>query len=329
MERPTSYTDCMWLSWRRPAIPSSRMPGTPISYWIGFHVALLALLAVELAYARRQIRLGHDHTRTAVAATALWTLAALGFAAVVYRTMGAARALEYVAGYALEESLSIDNLFVFLLLFQAFRIERERQMKVLFWGVAGAIVMRGLFISGGITLLARVSWIDYVFGAVLLVAAVRLLRPQSMEKTDAEPRWIAWLKRLHPVSARQDTFVVWENGRPTATMLLLALVAIELTDVVFALDSIPAVLSITRQPFLAYTSNIMAVMGLRSLYFLLIGMLTRLRFLHYGLAAVLGFASAKMLSSRWVEIGPAASLGVIAGILAVTVGLSLLSGARK
>jgi len=299
------------------------MPATPISYWIGFHVALLVLLAVELAYAKRQIRLGHDHTRTAIAATALWTAAALGFALVVYRTMGAPRALEYVAGYALEESLSIDNLFVFLLLFSAFRIERERQMKVLFWGVAGAIIMRGLFIAGGIKLLDRFIWVGYVLGAVLLVAALRLLFPQK-EQTETESKWIAWLKRLHPVSARQDTFMVWENGRPTATMLLLALIAIELTDVVFALDSIPAVLSITRQPFLAYTSNIMAVMGLRSLYFLLIGMLTRLRFLHYGLAALLGFAGAKMLASRWIEIGPAASLGVIVGILAVTVAMSLL-----
>ena len=300
------------------------MPHTPIAQWIGFHVALVALLAVELAYARREIRLGHNHTRTAVAATALWTFAAMGFAVYVYRTMGAPHSLEYLAGYALEESLSIDNLFVFLLLFQAFRIERERQMKVLFWGVAGAMLMRGLFIAGGITLLTRFDWIGYVFGAVLLVAAVRLLRPQSMQQTESESKWIAWLKRLHPVSARQDTFVVWENGRPTATMLLLALVAIELTDVVFALDSIPAVLSITRQPFLAYTSNIMAVMGLRSMYFLLIGMLTRLRYLHYGLAAVLGFAGAKMLASRWIEIGPAASLVVIVAILAVTVGMSAM-----
>jgi tellurite resistance protein TerC len=304
------------------------MPATPISYWIGFHVALLVLLAVELAYAKRQIRLGHDHTRTAIAATALWTAAALGFALVVYRTMGAPRALEYIAGYALEESLSIDNLFVFLLLFSAFRIERERQMKVLFWGVAGAILMRGLFIAGGIKLLDRFSWVGYVLGALLLVAALRLLRPPSEQQTETEPKWIAWLKRLHPISARQDTFMVWENGRPTATMLLLALIAIELTDVVFALDSIPAVLSITRQPFLAYTSNIMAVMGLRSLYFLLIGMLTRLRLLHYGLAALLGFAGAKMLAARWIAIGPAASLGVIVGILAVTVAMSLLAGTK-
>jgi tellurite resistance protein TerC len=305
------------------------MPATPISYWIGFHAALLALLAVELAYARREIRLGHDHTRTAIAATALWTAAALGLAAVVYWKMGGPRSLEYVAGYALEESLSIDNLFVFLLLFRLFRIEPERQMKVLFWGVAGAILMRGLFIAGGISLLTRFSWVSDLFAVVLLVAAVRLLVPEKSKGLEpTTPRWIAWLTRLHPVSARQDTFVVREHGRPTATMLLLALIAIELTDLVFALDSIPAVLSITRQPFLAYTSNIMAVMGLRSLYFLLIGMLTRLRFLHYGLAAVLGFAGVKMLAARWIEIGPAASLSVIVAILAVTVTLSLLVGPK-
>ncbi len=190
--------------------------------------------------------------------------------------------------------------------------------------------MRGLFIAGGISLLAHFAAVNYIFAAVLLVAAVRLLIPSEPEQPTAELRWIGWLKRLHPISERQDHFVVMENGRPTATMLLLALVAIELTDVVFALDSIPAVLSITRHPFLAYTSNIMAVMGLRSLYFLLIGMLTRLRFLHYGLAAVLAFAAVKMLAAHWIEVGPVVSLTVILGLILITVCASLLSpGLRK
>jgi tellurite resistance protein TerC len=299
------------------------VPHTPLSQWIGFHLALFLLLAVELIYARRQIRLGHNPRRTAIAATTLWIIAALAFAAYLSRTLGPQSSIQYLAGYALEESLSIDNLFVFLLLFRLFQIQPARQPKVLFWGVAGAILMRGLFIGGGIALLDRFDWITYFFGVILLIAAVRLLLPVGPRPDATEPRWITWLKRLHPISPRQDSFLCMENGRPRATMLLLALVAIELTDVVFALDSIPAVLSITRQPFLAYTSNIMAVMGLRSLYFLLIGMLARLRFLHHGLAVVLAFAAFKMLASRWIDIAPATSLIIILGILAATAVASL------
>jgi tellurite resistance protein TerC len=304
------------------------VPATPLSHWIGFHLALLILLGLELAVARRKsnqppLRTHESARRTAIVATSLWIAAALAFAVYVMHSLGATAAVQYLAGYVLEESMSIDNLFVFLLLFGLFQIDHSHQPKVLFWGVAGAIVMRGLFIAGGITLLTRFGWVSYLFGAVLLIAAIRLLVPSEPTQSTAETRWITWLKRLHPISIRQDQFFVIENGRPTATILLLALIAIELTDVVFALDSIPAVLSITRHPFLAYTSNIMAVMGLRSLYFLLIDMLTRIRFLHYGLAAVLGFAAIKMLGSHWFEVGPVASLLVIVALLTVTVCTSL------
>ena len=305
------------------------MPPTPIAYWIGFHLALLLLLAAERLYARRQLRLTHSSHRTAFAAAVFWIAAALAFAVFIHHSLGPAASAQYIAGYMIEESLSIDNLFVFLLLFRLFRIEPANQPRVLFWGVAGAILLRGLFIAGGLTLLARFSWIAYLFAAILLVAAIRLLFPNAQSQPAAAPRWIAWLTRLRPVSPRQDRFVVRENGRPMATVLLLALVAIELCDVVFALDSIPAVLSITRHAFLAYTSNIMAVMGLRSLYFLLIGALTRLRFLHYGLAAVLAFAALKMLLSRWIEIGPLASLAIILTLLAITFGASFFAPASE
>jgi tellurite resistance protein TerC len=311
------------------------VPHTPIAYWLGFHAALVLLLAVEFVYARRQRGLARPVRRTAIAATALWIAAALGLAIFLRHAFGPTASVQYLAGYALEESLSIDNLFVFLLLFRLFQIVPAAQPRVLFWGVAGAIVMRGAFIAGGISLLARFAWVSYVFAGILLVGAVRLLLPEKHEATPTEPRWIAWLKRLHPISPRQDAFFVLEphrdggEGRPTATMLVLALIAIELTDVVFALDSIPAVLSITRQPFLAYTSNIMAVMGLRSLYFLLIAMLRRIRFLHFGLAVILGFAAVKMLAARWFEIGPVASLAVILAVLAMTVTTSLLAGQAK
>jgi tellurite resistance protein TerC len=299
------------------------VPPAPISYWIGFHLALLLLLAAELLYARRQSRLARSPHRTALAATALWIAAALVLAAFIHHSLGPAASVEYLAGYTIEESLSIDNLFVFLLLFRLFQIAPAHQPKVLFWGVAGAILLRGLFIAGGITLLAHFQAVTYLFATILLVAAVRLLIPEDKSQTATAPRWLAWLTRLHPVSPRQDRFLVRQNGRPTATLLLLALIAIELCDVVFALDSIPAVLSITRHAFLAYTSNIMAVMGLRSLYFLLIGALTRLRFLHYGLAAILAFAALKMLATRWIEIGPTASLATILTLLALTLAASL------
>jgi tellurite resistance protein TerC len=305
------------------------VPPTPIAYWIAFHLALLLLLAVERTYARRQLRLGRDPQHRALVTTALWVTAAFALAVFLHHSFGPAASAQYLAGYAIEESLSIDNLFVFLLLFRLFQIDAMRQPRVLFWGVAGAILLRGIFIAGGLTLLARFAWFSYAFALLLLIAAVRLLLPSAKNEPLAAPRWLAWLTRLQPISPRQDCFVVRENGRSMATVLLLALLAIELCDVVFALDSIPAVLSITRNAFLAYTSNIMAVMGLRSLYFLLIGALSRLRFLHYGLSAVLAFAASRILLSRWIEIGPMVSLAVILTLLAITLGTSLLAPASE
>lgn len=306
------------------------MPATPISIssatasdWIGFHVVLILLLAAELFYSRRQSRHARSPRSTALTVIVLWVSAALLLALYLHHAFGSVASAQYLAGYAIEGSLSIDNLFVFLLLFRLFQIDLVHQSRVLFWGVAGAVVLRGLFIAGGLTLLARFNWIVYVLGAVLLIAAIRLLIPQAPDQPAAPPRWLAWITRLHPVSPRQDRFIVIENGRPTATLLLLALIAIELSDVVFALDSIPAVLSVTRHAFIAYTSNILAVMGLRSLYILLSGALSRLRFLHFGLAAILAFAAFKMLAARWIEIGPLTSLAVILALLALTLGTSL------
>jgi len=294
-----------------------------MTHWVGFHVFVIALLAIELIYVRRhpgKIR------ATSIAATTLWVGAALLFSIFILRTMGSESATQYLAGYAIEEALSIDNLFVFLLLFRLFNISEPNQPKVLFWGVLGAIVMRGAFIAAGIGLLARFEWISYIFAAILLIASIRLVIPEDKKDPNHTPRWIKWLSKVHPVSLRQDHFFVIEDGRRMITVLFLALIAIEITDLVFALDSIPAVLSITRQPFIAYTSNIMAVMGLRSLYFLLIGMLATLRFLHYGLAAILAFAAIKMLGAHYFEVGPLTSLAIILTLLAVTVVLSLVRG---
>lgn len=294
---------------------------TPLSHWIGFHVCIIVLLAIELIYVRHQ---GPKKIHsTSIAATILWVGAALAFAIFIFKTLGGQSATQYLAGYAIEESLSIDNLFVFLLLFRAFKIEPAHQPKVLFWGVTGAILMRGAFIAAGIGLLTRFHWVSYVFAAILLFASIRLVLPEEKKDETHTPRWINWLSRVHPVSLRQDRFFVHEDGTRMITVLFLALIAIEFTDIVFALDSIPAVLSITRHPFLAYTSNIMAVMGLRSLYFLLAHLLAKLSLLHYGLAGILAFAALKMLAAHWIDIGPLLSLGIIAAILTITILLSL------
>jgi tellurite resistance protein TerC len=290
----------------------------PISWWIAFHLALLLLLAGEYVMAHRV----RETRRKAVYATALWVAASLVLAALLLPRFGSAGSVQYMAAYAIEEALSVDNLFVFLLLFRLFRIPEYRQPKVLFWGVTGAIVMRGAFITAGVGLLNHFRWISYVFGALLLISAIRLVLPSH--DSQKPPAWIALIRRIHPVSERQDAFFVREDGRRMITVLMLALVAIELSDIVFATDSIPAVLSITRVPFIAYSSNIMAVMGLRSLYVLLAAMLARLRFLHFGLAAVLAFAGAKMLCSSRFDVGPLTSLLVIAALLGVTVVASLL-----
>ena len=304
---------------------------TPHSYWLYFHAAILVLMAVEYGLHK----LFPDARRKALYATALWTAAALALAAILYRPYGAAGSTQYLAGWAIEEALSVDNLFVFLLLFRLFRVPPQRQPKVLFWGVAGAIVMRGSFIAGGLSLLTHFHWVEYIFAAILLVAAVRLLKPESNDESATTPAWLRWLTRLHPVSERTDTFF-FKEAPPEhpdklswiPTVLFLALLAVELTDVVFALDSIPAVLSITRNPFLAYTSNIMAVMGLRSLYVLLAELLKKLRYMHFGLAAILAFAALKMLAADWIDIGPLVSLAVIAVLLTVTVTASLLHKPR-
>lgn len=307
---------------------------TPIKYWIGFHFFLLLLLTAEFFYARRRANRPPQRSplsahQTAVVSTIIWISAALLFSGFIHLAFSHLSTTEYLAGYAIEEALSVDNLFVFLLLFDVFRIEQANRPRVLFWGVLGAILMRGAFISAGLGLLARFEWISYLFGFVLLIAAIRLVLPKRGRAEEAPPAWISWLSRLHPVSLRQDRFFTIENGHRMATILTIALIAIELTDVVFALDSIPAVLSITRHPFLAYTSNIMAVMGLRSLFFLLAQLLTKLKFLHLGLAAVLAFAALKMLAEPHLVIGPLVSLAVIAGLLSITVAASLWSRASE
>jgi tellurite resistance protein TerC len=269
--------------------------GVSWAWWVGFHaVVALVLVADSLLPGHR------SETRGAQKAAWLGTLglvlAAAGFAAWMAATMGRQTALEFAAGYTIEASLSVDNLFVFLVLFEGFRITRQQQHKALLWGVWGAFILRGAFIAAGIALLQRLEWVTWLFGAFLLYGAWRLLRSGSPRS--AVPEWIVKLQ-------------------PAKGSLIPVILAVEATDLLFATDSIPAVLSVTHNPFVAYTSNVAAILGLRSLYFALAAMLDRFRFLHYGLGAILAFAALKMLAARWIEVPATVSLVVIGVILAL------------
>lgn len=297
------------------------MPHAQPLDWIVFHALLLVLLCAEVA-------LLHNTTpatapKRSYIATGMWIAGAVAFAAWVYLRLQPQLGQEFLASYGLEESLSIDNLFVFLLLFQSFRIAEAKQRRVLFWGILGAVVMRAAFIVAGVQLLEKFEWVTYVFAVILLIAAVRLVIPEDHEHPK-KPKWQEWLEKRQPISLNQDGFTAVEKGRRIPTVLMLALVGIAFADFVFALDSIPAVLSITRQTFIAYTSNIFAVMGLRSLFFVLTHALGKLAYLHYGLAAVLAFAAGKMLVAPWFEVTAMQSLLVIFGLLAATVAVSLM-----
>jgi tellurite resistance protein TerC len=297
------------------------MPNAQPIDWIVFHTLLLVLLGLEIALLHKTTP--EKAPGRSYAATALWILGAIAFGGWVYVRLHPQLAQEFLAGYALEESLSIDNLFVFLLLFKSFNIKPERQRRVLFWGILGAVILRAGFIVAGVRLLEKFDWITYIFAVILLIAAARLVMPEDHENPKP-PVWQLWLEKRQPISLSQTGFTAVENNRRIPTVLTLALIGIAFADFVFALDSIPAVLSITRHTFIAYTSNILAVMGLRSLFFVLTHALGKLAYLHYGLAAVLAFAAAKMLAAPWLTITPMTSLIVIFAMLALTVAVSLM-----
>jgi tellurite resistance protein TerC len=314
----------------------------PLSYWIGFHALVAVLLLVDLVLLQR--RNSAPSQAMAWGWTAFVAVLAGCFAIFIARTMGGRPALEFTSGYLIEGSLSVDNLFVFLLMFRALGLSREEQRRALLWGVLGAIVMRALFISLGVSLITRFEWIQYVFGIVLLVAAIRLLRPSHPKQKPS--KIIQWLrsKQAKPASpvaenAASDPLSADHPNSTTpglrppslpavplaASSLLFVILAIEVTDLVFALDSIPAVLAITHNPFIVYTSNIFAILGLRSLFFALSHLLDKLRLLHYGLAVILVFVALKMLLAKWIEVPVTWSLAVILAILGAFTFASILS----
>ncbi|MGD0800296.1 MAG: branched-chain amino acid ABC transporter substrate-binding protein [Terracidiphilus sp.] len=275
-------------------------------WWLGFHAVVAALLLADalLSGSRRAMK---QPQAFAWLWTALLVVAAFGFAAWIALAKGHQPALEFVAGYAIETSLSVDNLFVFLVLFQGFRITPRRQHTALLWGVAGAVVLRALFIAVGITLLSRFDWIPWLFGLILLYAAWRLARGGSANLAIPE-----WIRKLQPAKGS----------------LLPVILAVEVTDLLFAMDSIPAVLAVSHNPFVVYTSNIAAILGLRSLYVALASLLDRFRYLHYALALMLAFVAVKMLANRWIEIPITLSLALMGAILAGCAVVSMLEGMR-
>jgi tellurite resistance protein TerC len=278
--------------------------GAPLTWWIGFHLAVLLLLVVDLVLLGR--RAEGPSFRSALGWTLFLTLLALGFAGFLLHAQGQERALEFVSGYVLEGSLSVDNLFVFLVLFSSFGLTVAQQHRALLYGVLGAIVLRAGFIVAGVALLERFAAMEYIFGAVLLYAAWRLLRQKKGR--EAPPTISQWV----------------QNRGWRVSPMLLAVAAVEVTDVIFAIDSVPAVLSITHDTFVVYTSNIFAILGLRSLYFVLQSLLHRLHLLHYGLGLILAFVGGKMIAARWIEVPTLWSLAIILGTVAIFAAASLL-----
>jgi tellurite resistance protein TerC len=300
--------------------------GAPLWLWLLFHALMFGLLVVDWAFTRTA-REERALIRRANWLTALWIATALLFALVVYQALSQRYALEYLTGYGIEESLSIDNLFVFLVLFQAFGLKLTQQRRVLFFGVLGAIVMRAAMIFAGIRLLNAFSWMNYIFGAILLYTAFHLLRKSIQSKPERPLFWMDWLSR-HPPMARGKhpyKFFVREEGHLRFTPLFIALVAIETTDLLFATDSIPAVLAVSHHPFIVYSSNIFAVLGLRSLYFALASVMQRLHKLRYGLVAILFFVGGKMMLGRFVSVPIWVSLTVLASAVTITAVWSLVT----
>jgi tellurite resistance protein TerC len=288
--------------------------GTP-ALWTGFSLVIAALLALDLGVFHRQ---AHEiRPREALLWSVVWVAVALLWGAGVWARFGPDRGLEYLTGYLIEKALSVDNIFVFLVIFSYFGVPASAQHRVLFWGILGAVVFRLTFILAGAALLQAFHWTVYLFGGLLVVTGARMLRGREETVHPERHPLIRWLQRRLPLVARYHgaRFVVRQDGRLWATPLVLALATVEVTDILFAVDSIPAIFAVTRDPFIVYTSNIFAILGLRALYFLLAGLLVRLRFLHLGLGLVLVFVGLKMMLSDVYPIPIGLSLAVVAALI--------------
>ena len=304
------------------------MSTSSVWLWIGFNLFILGMLALDLGVFHRKAHV--VSVREAGAWSAVWVTLALAFNAGVWHFLGRQKGLEFLTGYLIEKSLSIDNVFVIALIFSYFAVPPEYQHRVLFWGILGALAMRAAFIAAGTALIANFHWILYVFGAFLVVTGIKMaLAPDRGLEPDRNPV-LRLVRRLLPVTDRYhgQRFFVRDAGRLVATPLFLVLVLVETTDLIFAVDSIPAIFAVTSDPFLVYTSNVFAILGLRSLYFLLAGVMQELAYLKLGLAAILVFVGTKMTIAGWYKVPAGVSLAVVAGILALAVGASLWRARR-
>ena len=297
---------------------------TNIWFWVLFNAFVLGMLALDLGVFHRSAHV--VRAREAAIWTAVWVTLALVFALGLYIWEDATTALTFLTGYVIEESLSVDNIFVIVMIFSYFGVPKQYQHRVLFWGIVGALLMRGTFIGLGALLLQQFHWIIYIFGALLVVTGVRMAIRHD-EAFDAEKNPVYRIaRRSLPFTTTYDgqKFFTIENGRRVATPLFLVLLMVEFTDLIFAVDSIPAIFAVTTDPFLVYTSNIFAILGLRSLYFLLAGVVGKFHLLKYGLALILIFVGVKMIGADYFHVPILVSLGVIVGVLATSIVASLM-----
>jgi tellurite resistance protein TerC len=296
-----------------------------ILLWVGFNIFVLFMLTLDLGLFHRQ---AHEiKVKEALGWSAFWIALALLFNALIYFWHGSESALAFLTGYLLEKSLSVDNIFVFLMIFSYFSIPGIHQHKVLFWGILGALVMRATFIATGVTLIHQFEWVIYIFGLLLIVTGVKMaLQKEDREIQPEKNPVLKLFKRYMPVTNQLagSQFFLKQGGFYVATPLFVVLLIVETTDLVFALDSIPAVLGVTQDGFIVYTSNVFAILGLRALYFALAGVMQMFQYLHYGLSAILVFVGAKMLLADLYEIPIGIALGIVATILAISVVASLL-----
>ncbi len=296
--------------------------GTPL-LWGGFSLLILALLALDLGVFHRdarEVRVGE-----ALGWSIAWIILALAFNLAVWRWFGAERGLEFLTGYLIERALSLDNLFVFLVIFSYFAVPAAYQHRVLFWGIGGAVIFRVIFILAGAALLQAFHWVIYAFGGLLIVTGVKMLRSREQTIHPERNPVVQGLRRIIPLTPEYHghRFFARANGRWMATPLLLTLATVEATDIIFAVDSIPAIFAVTRDPFIVFTSNIFAILGLRAMYFLLAGVMGRFRYLQVGLGLVLVFVGIKMAGSDLFEVPIGVSLVIIAGLIGGAVAASL------
>jgi tellurite resistance protein TerC len=302
---------------------------TSLTIWISFVVFILFLLLLDLGVFHKK-----SHTvgfKESIIWSGVWIALAMVFNGIIFYWRGQEDAMLFLTGYVIEKSLSVDNLFVFLLIFSYFKIPNQYQHKVLFYGILGALIMRAVFIWAGIAILEKFTWVIYIFGAFLVISGIKMLMPQS-DDHDLEKSWvITWTKKIFPTSPdfHDDNFFVKLNGKWMITPLFITLIFVEFSDLVFAIDSIPAIIGITNDPFLVFTSNVFAILGLRSLYFALKGFADMFHYLKYGLAIILMFIGVKMLIMHWYHMPVAITMAVIFSVLFISVVVSLISTKNK